>query len=119
MSKSKNGLYLTGKLVGHRSITGTSQKDGSAYTLNFVGLSMPVLDGYAGQTHVVDVQLNDNVLRDNPLGNIAPTFFAAVDKLVGKNVSIAVYIRAYPNRGGAAYSYNVAAAGESTFVVVD
>lgn len=92
----KDGTYIVGECLGLKQDRRTNS-DGEAYTKHFVGLQMPVKNGYAGQAVVVDIQFSKDAVADNAMRGF--------DQYIGKQIMIPVnsMSRAY---NGKAYTTN-------------
>lgn len=104
MSNVKNeliesGLFLVGKFAGFKQQSGTSRTTNQPYTLHYIGIEVPVENGFSGETRFIDVQVPTALINSGLMAKLQP--------LIGKTVSCSVYVRAYPTRGGAGYSFNL------------
>lgn len=92
----KNGTYIVGECLGLKEDRRTNV-EGQAYTKHFVGLQMPVRNGYAGQATVVDIQFSKEAVADNAMRQF--------EQHIGKQIMIPVnpMSRAY---NGKAYTTN-------------
>lgn len=104
MSNLKNevvhsGLFLVGKFAGFKQQSGTSRTSNQPYTLHYIGIEIPVENGFSGETRFVDVQVSTSLINSGLMNKLQP--------LIGKTVSCAVYVRAYPTRGGAGFGFNL------------
>lgn len=96
---SMNGLFLSGRYAGYNSRSGRNSTTGEAWTLHFIGVEVPKAGGFPGETMVHPVQLSRDHVNSGLLSNL--------QQFEGKHVSLSVYVRAFPNRGGAAYQFNL------------
>lgn len=104
MSNVKNesvesGLFLVGKFAGFKQQSGTSRTTHQPYTLHYIGIEIPVENGFSGETRFIDVQVSTSLINSGLMNKLQP--------LIGKTVSCSVYVRAFPSRAGAGYSFNL------------
>lgn len=88
----KNGTYIVGECLGTKKVTNSNPNTGESFVKHFVGLQMPVKNGYDGQAVVVDIQFSKQAVD-----NLAMRQF---DNLVGKQIMIPVnsMSRAYKDK---------------------
>lgn len=94
-----SGLFLRGKFLGMLQKSGVSKKTNEAYTLTYFGLETPKENGFPGETIVHEIQVNRELLNQGITRNL--------DSWINKEVTLEVYVRAFPTKGGAGYSFNL------------
>ncbi|KFZ29719.1 hypothetical protein IDAT_01040 [Pseudidiomarina atlantica] len=93
------GTLLAGRLVGTR-IDQRPGKDGQPWIRHFLGIEVPVVNGFPGQTDVQEVQVSEKIMN--------AAFHTAIEKLTGKDVFVVVYPRVYATKNGnAGMQYNL------------
>ena len=93
------GLFLIGTLKGFLEDHRTGN-DGNPWVRHFVGIELPKPNGFPGETEVVRAQVPRDLVSQGITGKY--------ESLIGKQVRADVWVRAYPTRGGAGFSYNLA-----------
>lgn len=92
------GLVLAGSLVGYKEEE-RKGNDGNPWKQLFIGVEIPVTNGYKGQTQVIDVQVPERLQNAQ--------LFDAINKLLNKPVLVKTYVRAFATRSGAGYGFNL------------
>jgi hypothetical protein len=98
ISNGLSGLVLAGSLVGYKEEE-RKGNDGQPWKQLFVGIEIPVTNGYKGETKVIDVQVPDRLQNAQ--------LFDLINKLINKPVLVKAYVRAFPTRAGAGYGFNL------------
>ncbi len=93
-----SGLVLAGSLVGYKEDE-RKGNDGQPWKQLFIGIEVPVSNGYKGQMQVIDVQVPERFQNAQ--------FFDLVNKLLNKSVLVKAYVRAFPTRSGAGFGFNL------------
>ncbi|RUO51653.1 DNA-binding protein [Pseudidiomarina homiensis] len=101
MSQSNNayaGTLLAGRLVGQR-VEERKGNDGNPWIQYFIGIEVPVANGFPGQTDVLEVQVSEKIMN--------AAYHTALKDLNGKHVFVSVYPRVFATRNGAGMQYNL------------
>lgn len=94
-------LELTGQIAGYKQ--NPRQSNGKEWIEHVVGVTVPAVNGFEGQTDLVLVKL-DKKHVDLGLGPL-------YQNLRGRSVRVPVYVRAFPTRGGAGYEFHLSGDG--------
>jgi hypothetical protein len=103
------GLVLAGSLVGYKE-EDRKGNDGKPWKQLFLGIEIPVSNGYKGETQFVDVQVPERFQNAQ--------LFDLVNKLLNTPVLVKTYVRAFPTRAGAGYGFNLDAGDSSLDEVI-
>ena len=97
-------LFVNGKCIGVKVVPQTNRTNGETWDTYEIGVNMPKPNGFEGETETVSIKIS----KDQQKANLHELY----RKLIGQDVWIPVWVRAFPIQKGVSAGYQLCVSGD-------